>query len=576
MRTKPERVWGRKWEGAVITQELYDAEADNRKFIPVVFSSEDLSRIPIVLRGVTHYQVDTERGYKDLYRHLTNQPRVRKPDLGTPHSMPPMERKQDFYKPWNVPHPRNPFFTGRKEILMQLQAALTSGGTAALAQPQAISGLGGIGKTQTAVEYAYRHQDEYQAVLWVRADAREALVSGFVALADLLNLPEKDSQDQNLAIAAAKRWLDTNHHWLLVLDNADNPRLVDDFLPLTPRGHILLTSRAQVFDNLGITKPIELDDMTLDEAVEFLLRRTGRDEVDEAETEGAKQLAEELGYLPLALEQAGAYITKNRSSFRDYLASYRRRGLELLQRARAVTGKYPESLATTWSLNFEQVAQTSTAAADLLQFSAFLNPDKIPLELIGLGAEELGPALSTALANFEGDPLVLDEVLEPLTQYSLIRRDLESRAYDIHRLVQAVLVEGLDEVVRRQWAERTVRAVGRAFPNVDFEAWPLCERLLQHAQACFHRVEQWGLEFVEAGGLLNGAGLYLSERARYSEAEPLYQRALVIAEKALGPDHPDVATLLENYATLLRRVKRPAEAVRMESRAKTIRAKHSR
>src|SRR5205823_2904680 len=129
------------------------------------------------------------------------------------------------------PYRRNMFFTGREDILTRLHDTLIAGKTAALTQPQAISGLGGIGKTQTAVEYAYRYGSEYQAVLWAKADSREVLVSDFVGIADLLNLPEKSEQDQNRVVNAVKRWLQANKDWLLILDNADDLAIVSDFLP---------------------------------------------------------------------------------------------------------------------------------------------------------------------------------------------------------------------------------------------------------------------------------------------------------------------------------------------------------
>src|SRR2546423_2482140 len=107
---------------------------------------------------------------------------------------------------WNVPFRRNPFFTGREDVLIHLHDVLISGKTAALTQAQAISGLGGIGKTQTSLEYAYRYRYDYQTVLWAKADTRETLVSDFVAIAGLLNLPEKNEQYQNRIVAAVKRW----------------------------------------------------------------------------------------------------------------------------------------------------------------------------------------------------------------------------------------------------------------------------------------------------------------------------------------------------------------------------------
>src|SRR5438067_2179349 len=123
---------------------------------------------------------------------------------------------------WNVPYERNPFFTGREAILTSLHGSLQTDRAAVLTQPQGISGLGGIGKTQTSVEYAYRYQDEYQAVLWVRADSKPVLTAEFVNLAALLDLPEKDEEDQRLVVASVMRWLREHTHWLMIFDNADD------------------------------------------------------------------------------------------------------------------------------------------------------------------------------------------------------------------------------------------------------------------------------------------------------------------------------------------------------------------
>src|SRR6266699_2974137 len=147
---------------------------------------------------------------------------------------------------WNVPFRRNPFFTGREPIVTQVHSLLHAGKTAALSQPPAISGLGGIGKTQAAMEYAYRYRDEYQHVLWVQANTRETLTSSYVTLAGLLNLPEQGAQDQSLTIQAVKNWLEQHDRWLLIFDNADDLSMVDAFLPSGSSGHTLFTTRAQV------------------------------------------------------------------------------------------------------------------------------------------------------------------------------------------------------------------------------------------------------------------------------------------------------------------------------------------
>lgn len=474
--------------------------------------------------------------------------------------------------PSNVPQGVQ-FFTGREDVLNKLREALIEGKAAVLAQRQAISGLGGIGKTQTAIAYATRHRADYSAVLWAVAESRESLISDFVAIASLLNLPERNIQDQNLVVSAVRRWLEANSDWLLILDNADEPTLAEEFLPSGANGHILLTSRAQVFDSIGILNPIEMEEMSPEDAREFLLKRTGRRDLEVDEDKAVDELAREVDYLPLALEQAGAYIKELRASFQVYLISYRKRGLELLEKGSSAA-KNRKSVRTTWSLNFQQVEETSKAAADLLRVSAFLSPDKIPYELISIGAVDLGPELSSALAEVDSDPLVLDEVLNPLIRYSLIHRDRNSKTYDIHRLVQAVLKEGLADVDKRLWAERTVNAVARVLPEVDLNdlsIWERIERILPHAQASSDLIDGWSLVSLEAAQLLNNIGRYLHLRARLNEAELLYNRSLEIRQSLLEEDHSDIALGLHNLAWLYYDQGRYPEAEPLYLRALAIR-----
>lgn len=570
---------GVRWESHLTNQQLYNEGANNTRFIPVLLESGEYKHIPKPLQGSTFYRAHTEEGYEELYRRLTSQPLHLKPQLGDVRVLGPVqklqplepkERKQDFFAMplANLPYERNPFFTGREEILQELHEALAKQSATALAQ--AVSGLGGIGKTQTAIEYAYRFRDDYKAVFWVRADSHLSLSTGFVEIARLLNLPEKDAQNPDDTARAVNRWLETSDGWLLIFDNADQPELLKAFRPHNPKGHILLTSRAQVFDTLGIAKPIEMEAMMPDEALKFLFTRTGRDDDDEAEHKAAAQLAESLGYLPLALEQAGAFLMAQKARFQDYLVSYNKRRLKLLQESGPITGEYTESVATTWAMNFLEVEKVSQASSDLLRMSAFLSPDSIPLELIAKGHTKLGDALSTALAEVDEDPLLLNKVLEPLTRYSLIRLDSDSQTYNIHRLVQEVLKDGMGTDTQRLWAKRTVRALDRAFPNVEFKHWALCERLLPHAKAASKLIEEWDIMFAEAGRLLNRAAFYSCERGRYPEVEPLYKRSLAIIEKALGADHPSVAAGLNNLAELYRIQDKHIEAESLYKRSLAI------
>src|SRR5579885_2301132 len=236
---------------------------------------------------------------------------------------------------WNVPYRRNPFFTGREDILAFLYTTLITKQAAALTQAQAISGLGGIGKTQIAVEYAYFYRKHYQAVLWVTASSRDALVADFVMLAALLDLPEQHEQDQNIVVTAVKRWLATHEGWLLILDNVEDLVLIADFLPTQGTGNILLTTRLQALGSLA--QSIEVEKMGLEEGVMFLLRRTrllppGADSSQPGQENWmhAAEIVAELDGLPLALDQAGAYIEETRCSLSAYQNLYRTRRKELL------------------------------------------------------------------------------------------------------------------------------------------------------------------------------------------------------------------------------------------------------
>jgi tetratricopeptide (TPR) repeat protein len=449
---------------------------------------------------------------------------------------------------WNVPYARNPYFTGREAILRDLHEALSRDSATALTQGYVISGLGGIGKTQTAVEYAYRYRSEYRYIFWTRAESEVTLQAGFVEIAKLLDLPEQDATNPAETVQAVKHWLEREGEWLLICDNADTPELLKAYYPRTPRGHILLTSRARLFDTLGIARPLALEKLQPEEALRFLYKRTARAQSDPAEQKAAEQLAAELGYLPLALEQAAAYLAAKMARFQDYLASYRQQRLALLNKAQPRVGDYPASVANTWALNFQEIEQVSVPA-EVLRVSAFLSPEGIPLELLTEGASQLGPVLSEALAT-SADPLALNEALEPLTRYSLIRLDVDTQTYSIHRMVQEVLKDQMGVEQQAHWAERVVRAVEQSFPEVDYQTWTRCERLIPHALLCAAHINRWRMTFWEARNLLFQTGKYFYQRGQYWEAEPFWKRYLAICEQVLGPEHPDTLSTVNNLANL--------------------------
>ena len=521
-----------------------------------------------------------------------------------PGSLPPV---------WNVPYPQNPLFTGREELLTQLATTLHAGQPTALSQPQAITGLGGIGKTQLALEYAYRYRADYQAVLWAQAETRENLTSSYLTIATLLNVPEKNEQESARVITAVKNWLQRNTSCLLILDNADDLTLARDFLPPSVGGHVLLTTRAQATGRFA--RRLEVDILPPEQGTLFLLHRADLLPVDatleqasEHDRNGAHAICKELGGLPLALDQAGAYIEETRCSLSDYQQRYQSRRARLLQRRGGLVPDHPDAVAATWSLAFEKVEQANPTAADLLRLCAFLAPDAIPEEIITESAANLGHVLEPVAS----DAVNLDEAIAALGAYSLVRRNATEKSLSVHRLVQAVLKDQMDEQDRQQWAQRAVQAVNAAFPEVKFETWLQCERCLPHAQACMILIEQERLTIPEAADLLTSMGWYLGERGRYTEAEsplqhamtireqqsevedlqtaytattlgwlceyqgkyaqaePLYQRTLSIREQQLGPQHPGTANSLNNLAALYQTQGKYSQAEPLYQRALSI------
>ena len=437
---------------------------------------------------------------------------------------------------WNVPHLRNRNFTGREDLLRQLRTTLASGQHAALTQ--AITGLGGVGKTQLALEYTYRHTGDYDLVWWMRAEEPATLASDYAQLATELALPVKDIPSQPEVIAAVRRSLGQKGGWLLVFDNAGSPEEIRPYLPQSATGHVLVTSRDPNWKEIAFAIPIVV--WKREESVEFLCRRT--EQTDKAT---AAELATELGDLPLALDQAAAYTEATAKTLGEYLALFRHVDLELMKHGRPAT--YRDTVTTTWRLAFEQVQATSPTGADLLRLCAFLAPDDIPKEIFIDGREWLPEPLSLAAA----DPLGVDQAVTVLRHYSLV--NVDHGALSVHRLVQAVQRNEMTEKQRQYWVSTALRLVNELsdYYRNDMLSWLRYLRLLPHAlEATDHGVKVFGPEHPYMATPLNNLAILYHKQGKYDKAEPLYQRALAIKEMVLGPDHPDVATMLNNLAGL--------------------------
>ena len=467
---------------------------------------------------------------------------------------------------WHVPYQRNPFFTGRDNLLQFLHGMLQQGKSVSLTQSCSLNGLGGIGKTQTVVEYAYRYCREYMAIFWITADTYDTITSDFVTIANLLDLPEKNHQNHSQIIAAVTRWLNGHKGWLLIFDNIEDIALVKAFLPRTYQGSLLLTSRLQSLRSLA--ESVKMQEMTRREGAHFLLRRSGLlgsvaslDEIPETDYALAVGISEALGDLPLALDEAGTYISETRCSLRDFLDQFRDRPVRLLNK-REGYADHPLSVAKTFAFAFEKIQQKNPISAELLMFCAFLAPDAIPEALFTQGAFHQLEPIAQALIT---DPWQYNEALKDLLAYSLIQRNPKAEMLHIHRLVQVVLKDALSLQEQEIWIKRVIHVLNWLFPSghqtgLTLEQWRWCGKLLPHALACFTLSEQRVCTSQEVSSLLMKTASYLRERAHYAEAEPLLQRALAICEQELGPFHPDTAQNLNDLAVLYTYLRRYKEA----------------
>lgn len=461
------------------------------------------------------------------------------------------ETEATFPSFWNVPYPRNLFFTGREDILATLHEQLRQRHRLALTQSLAVSGLGGIGKTQIALEYAYRYGSTYSAVFWLNAETSQTLLNSFYTLAQQLALPEsKAEHDLTLVARAVCHWLSLQKHWLLIFDNVEQLELLTSFLPSLHQGSLLLTTRLQAVG--AIAQPVIVGPMEQEEGLLFLLQRSEvlhpdmpLSTVASADLQAARSVVEMLDGLPLALDQAGAYIEEAGCELARYSRLYQEHAPLLLKRRGRAGEDHPQSVDATVAFAVERVQAQAPAAADLLRLCAFLSPDNIPQELFVCQAGEAsGPGISF-------DPLEWDEALGVLRRYSLISRQADAGLLSLHRLVQVVLKAQMDQTSYRQWAYQAIETVNRGFPAVElFTTWSQCQRVLPHAQVCATVIEEEQIISEAAGRLLHQMGIYLLEEAQYAQAESYLTRAYELRMRLFGEQHPATAESLNYQAEL--------------------------
>ena len=442
----------------------------------------------------------------------------------------------------NVPHLRNPNFTGRERLLTQLHDAFAGSQTVAPRQPHALCGLGGVGKTQLALEHVYRHAADYERVWWIRSGDAATCTADFIALAAVLRLPEVVDPEQkgpsDVVIAAVRRWLEQHDAWLLIFDNAPEPEAVRDYFPRGGSGHIIVTSRNPTWQGTATEFPVAVFDR--EESVAYMLATARQD--DEA---AATTLAETLGDLPLALAQAAAYVSAAGISLSGYLDRFQKKRAELWKNERA-PAEYGETVTTTWAVAMQKLVQEVPTAAAVLNLCAFLAPDDIPRSLL----TEHPAALPEELATLAADSLLLDRAVMALRQYALL--DASTETLTVHRLVQAVTRDRLSQDAQVAWTKTALQVLGAAFPpeNPSPEDWPLYERLVPHALAAANYAVPYDALLPPVTWLLLKTGLYWADRGQWDDAVRVMSQALEAQQRLFGTEHPETLGTMANLANV--------------------------
>ncbi|MFF0789318.1 FxSxx-COOH system tetratricopeptide repeat protein [Streptomyces spiralis] len=448
----------------------------------------------------------------------------------------------------NVPQ-RNRNFTGREELLEQLSRRLTEGTTAVL--PEALHGMGGVGKSQIAIEHVYRRSRDYRLIWWIPAEQTNLIVQSLIELGEQMNLRAGADRSAVPAVLEALRVGEPYSNWLLVFDNAENPHEVRQFFPNDGPGRVLVTSRNAQWSSLA--NSLEVDVFAREESVALIKRRS-----PEIPDDAADRLADSLGDLPLAVEQAAVWLAETGMPVHQYLDLFETKYAELLQVD--PPADYDLPVAAAWNVSLDRLREDHPAALQLLQVCAFFAPEPIDWDFF---SAVRGVAAPEALRSALDDPIKLARAVREIGRYALARIDHRKSTIQVHRLVQRVLIEQMNGHERAEMRHCAHEILAHSDPRNPQRStmWPRYSALLPHVRAS-------GMVECQEGWVRE---LVLNE-ARFLLARSDYEPALEAAEEAagrwrslLGDDHEHVLSIDQVRAEALRWLGRYAEAYEVQS-----------
>jgi tetratricopeptide (TPR) repeat protein len=443
---------------------------------------------------------------------------------------------------WNVP-PRNPGFTGRDGLLAAVRGRLLAGDNAVV---QALQGMGGVGKTQLAIEYAHRFAAEYDVAWWVDAEQAGLIGDQFAALGTALGCVQPGAGTGEVR-AAVLADLHQRGRWLLVFDNAEHPAAITPWLP-GGAGHVLITSRQRTWAE--IAAPVEVDVLARAESVALLQHR-----VPGIGAADADRLADRLGDLPLAVAQAAGFIAETGTSADRYLDLLATQAARLLDQA-APGSPYPRSLAAATRLAAGRLDAEDPAAAQLAGVCAFLAPEPIPEDLFTANPGDL----PVELAARAGDPLAWRQTLAQLTRQSLAR--IDKRGLVLHRLIQAILRDRLppEQAAAARACSEAILAAADPGDPVNPVTWPRWAQLMPHLLAAdLVATDTRGLRWMACN-----ACMYVIARGDTRTAHDLAAELHQDWRGRLGDDHENTLAVAHYLAWALREMGRYAEARKLD------------